>query len=352
MDNLFLRNAWYAAAWSSDVQENLFSRTILGEPVLFYRDDDRVPIAIGARCPHRFAPLAVGKRFGSTIQCGYHGLRFGRTGDCILNPNGNQKIPSTAHVPSYPLVERYSLLWIWTGDPLLADEAAIPDFSHLTDSDKYTSAKDNYLHIAANYQLMCDNLMDLTHVGYLHSGTLGNAGIARGTLTLEQHADTITAKMFVPSYAAPPAIRTYIKCGDEPVDHWLDQRWTPGCALRLDIGLTRCGMPREAGGGTMATHLLTPETATSTHYFYGSSRTFDLGDAAATEANRQRQRAAFENEDEPMIVAVQRMMGTTDLFELDPVNLSTDAGAIRVRRHLAALIDAENLNREPARVGG
>jgi phenylpropionate dioxygenase-like ring-hydroxylating dioxygenase large terminal subunit len=338
----FLHNAWYAGAWSNEVDTGFLARRILDKPILFYRDDAGEAIAIGGICPHRFAPFELGRRLDSTIECGYHGLRFDRTGNCILNPNGSRAIPATARVPSYPLVERYGLLWIWMGDHALANDAAVPDYFFLSDSEHYTSTEGAHLHVEANYRLLCDNLMDVTHAGYLHAGTLGNDGTPKGRLEVDFSGTTVNSNFWIPDHPAPPGTRMWINCGDAPVDHWIDMQWNPGCCIKLDVGITLAGQPRSEGRGTRATHLLTPETELTTHYFYASSRTYSLGDAAATAANRERQRYAFEEEDAPMIEAVQRSMATTDLFALKPAVISTDAGGIRVRRILDELIAKES----------
>jgi vanillate O-demethylase monooxygenase subunit len=145
----------------------------------------------------------------------------------------------------------------------------------------------------------------------------------------------------IPNFVAPAGLARYINSGDKPVDQRLDMRWNPGSSLRLQICITLAGEPPENGAHTFATHVLTPETELSTHYFYAASRTYMLGDANETEANRERNRHAFEDEDKPMIEAVQERMRGSDLFELGATMLGTDAAAIRVRRLLADLIKEE-----------
>ncbi len=128
----FLKNAWYVAAWSAEiVQGALFSRTLLGEPVVFFRKPDGGVAAIGDRCPHRFAPLHRGLLDGGQVQCPYHGLRFDASGICVHNPHGNGAIPRTARVRAYLLAERDLIVWIWMGDATLADASLIPDYSFL-----------------------------------------------------------------------------------------------------------------------------------------------------------------------------------------------------------------------------
>jgi phenylpropionate dioxygenase-like ring-hydroxylating dioxygenase large terminal subunit len=103
---MFLRNTWYAAALDREVGEGLFARTICNEPMALFRKADGSVVAIEDRCCHRSLPLSMGKRIGDTVQCGYHGLQFDATGQCIKVP-GQNSIPPSARVQSWPAVERH-----------------------------------------------------------------------------------------------------------------------------------------------------------------------------------------------------------------------------------------------------
>ena len=160
-----LKNIWYMAAWDDEIPAGrLFHRTVLEKPILFFRDGQGTVRAIGDRCPHRFAPLHLGTLVGDAVQCKYHGLQFGGEGKCVHNPHG--PIPSAAKVPAYPIVERYGAVWIWPGDPALADPATLPAFPVL-DPEKF-AAGHGYLKPKANYELESDNIMDLSHIEFLH----------------------------------------------------------------------------------------------------------------------------------------------------------------------------------------
>jgi len=125
----FLRNAWYVAAWSEELSERaLLARTLLEEPVVLFRTRDGTPAALFDRCPHRFAPLSRGKLRDDSIQCGYHGLCFDRTGACSHNPYNPGHAPPRARVRGYPLLERQGIVWIWMGDPDRVDTSLAPDF--------------------------------------------------------------------------------------------------------------------------------------------------------------------------------------------------------------------------------
>src|SRR5689334_15975240 len=96
-----LRNSWYCAAWGSELDVGaMIDRTILDERIVLFRDEDGEGVALSNRCPHRFAPLSMGKIVeGGAIECVYHGLRFNAQGSCVLNPHG--EIPKGAGVRVY-----------------------------------------------------------------------------------------------------------------------------------------------------------------------------------------------------------------------------------------------------------
>ena len=167
----FLRNAWYVGAWSEELANGPFARTIMNEPIAFFRDATGKVNAIEDRCCHRGAALTDGKVVENGLQCGYHGLVFDGTGACVEIP-GQDTVPPMARVKGYPVVERQEFVWIWMGDPALADEGKIIDWPFHDDANQHPHRK-AVLHIKANYLMMIDNLMDLTHLGYVHSKTIG-----------------------------------------------------------------------------------------------------------------------------------------------------------------------------------
>jgi phenylpropionate dioxygenase-like ring-hydroxylating dioxygenase large terminal subunit len=335
----FLRNVWYVAAYASEVGDDLFHRRILNEPVLLYRGADGAVRAIGDRCPHRFAPLHLGARDGDDVVCAYHGLRFDQTGACVFNPHGNQKIPVTARVPRYPVVERDGLIWIWPGDPDRADASAIVDFSYLGDPACRTIG--GYLRIDANYELMADNLMDLSHTQFLHV-EFQKLDWFEGHHSVRHDGSTISAAAWLPN-SRPTPMQARVLAPDARVDAWLEVEWHAPGLVKLNMGAVPPGSPRPEISPTRGTHLLTPESESVTHYFYGNTRNFNLDDPAIDERTMMWQRIGFDQQDRPMLEAVSAMMnGRTDLFEMNPVLLESDAAAIRVRRTLAGLIDAEN----------
>ncbi|GAA4132634.1 hypothetical protein GCM10023067_53010 [Aminobacter aganoensis] len=162
----FIKNTWYAAAWSHEITRDMLARTIANEKIVFYRTESGEVAALEDRCPHRFVPLHLGKLKGDIVECAYHGLCFDASGACTLNPHGDGKIPRAARVKAYKVVEKHSIAWLWLGEAERADESLIADFSVLTDPSFQTVS--SYLHVRANYQLISDNLLDLSHGQYIH----------------------------------------------------------------------------------------------------------------------------------------------------------------------------------------
>lgn len=346
----FLRNAWYVAAWSSEVTRQLFSRTIIGDPVLLYRSEAGAAIAISDRCAHRFAPLHMGKLIGDVVECGYHGLRYDCRGVCVSNPHGDGKIPKAAHIKSYPAVEKHGLIWLWMGSADKADESTIPDFSCLVDSERFATVGGT-ISMAANYELITDNLMDLTHVEYLHEGILGSDAIKRGVQEVIEDGETLHSNRWCPDGLAPPAWDAMFGNFGKPVDHWLNMRWNAPASMLLDVGITPAGQSRDQGIWVYGTDILTPESESKTHYFWGVSRAYDLDNPAAGEAWEAAIHAAFAGQDKPMVEAQQKMIGSRDFWSLKPVLLATDSGAVRARRRLAEMMQAEAKGGRDAIVG-
>ncbi|HSV45599.1 MAG TPA: aromatic ring-hydroxylating dioxygenase subunit alpha, partial [Ramlibacter sp.] len=324
----YLRNVWYVAAWADEVAAGqLLARRLLDEPVVLFRDAAGAPHALFDRCPHRFAPLSMGKLCdgGASIRCGYHGLQFGTDGKCKHNPHGDGRIPPAAAVKSYPVMERWSLLWIWMGEPERADPSLIPAYPFLDTSDWYVGK--DAMEIEANYVLESDNILDLSHIEYLHPGTLGAGKAGEGSTAVTQEGNTVWSRRFIRNEVLPPFLygATGLPAG-ALCDRWLDVRWdAPACMyLQADLGLA--GQPRDKSIQTPQVHLFTPASQSQTHYFYALAMPRSLG-PWAQEVARQNVaglRAPFLMEDKPMVEAQQRAMQGRDFWDMKPVLLAVD----------------------------
>jgi vanillate O-demethylase monooxygenase subunit len=337
-DSKYLQEAWYVAAWSNEISREMLSRQIIEKPVIVFRKENGEPAAMGGMCPHRFAPLSRGKLCGDTVQCPYHGLQFDVSGKCVLNPHGDGKIPTKMAVPSYPVVERHNLVWVWMGDPANANPDAIPDFGCHTDPDM--ACVGGMLEMQANYQLIIDNLMDLSHAAYVHDGLLSSPGLRLDKLETIQKGTTVYANRWMPRDEIQPAHAMLWEAHvpGERVDQWTYMRWDAPAHLLLDVGVTKVSAPRTEGIFVYGTDILTPKDEHTTYYFWAATRNYKIDDPAVDEQWRKIVELAFDGQDKPMIEAQQRMLGTRDIEQMDSVMLSIDAGATRVRRVLSSLI--------------
>ena len=345
---MFLKNYWYVAASSPEIGRKPFRRVIMNEPVMMYRTGDGTPIALEDRCPHRRLPLSMGKLVGDDVlQCHYHGLRFDRTGACVRVP-GQDLIPATARIKSYPLIERHKWLWIWMGDPALADPAAIPDY-HWFDDPNW-GAKSDYLHAKCNWQLINDNLLDLTHLAFVHETTIGNmALVEHAAVRVQRTPHGVQVTRWIIDQPAPPA---FVKIGGFTgnVDRWQIIDYTPPSYIRLDVGATPTGTGAPEGrrvGGIQMRNLnaMTPETESTTHYFWGQAHDFEPHNRDMTERVFQQIKTAFL-EDVSVFSAQQ------ENIELDPnapqVDINADSGGIQARRIVAKLYAEEQAARAAA----
>jgi phenylpropionate dioxygenase-like ring-hydroxylating dioxygenase large terminal subunit len=342
----YLRNAWTVAAWASELPAGkLLARTLLDEPLVFYRDATGAPRALADRCPHRFAPLSMGQLCdgGASVQCPYHGLRFDGTGACVHNPHGDGRIPQAAKVKSYPLVERWSALWIWLGDPARADAALIPEFA-FNDPEHWAVGTGSMV-VEAPYELEIDNILDLSHIEFMHPLFASDA-VRRAQVECQQDGQTVWSKRFMPDDEQVPAfLRQAFQVAQGPIDRWLHVRWNAPASMALWAGGVASGRPMEQGVVSHQAHCFTPESAGRTHYFYSIAFPRAMGPVADELAiqNVAALRTPFEQEDKPVVEAVGRRMGGADLFALKPVLLAGDAAAVRARRLLQALIDKESV---------
>ena len=331
----YLREAWYPVAWLDEIGHAPFGRTVLDEPVVIFRNEQGTLSAIGGRCPHRFAPLRLGKCVAGGLQCPYHGLVFGTDGRCVGNPH--ERIIPKARVPAYPLAERYGLAWLWFGAQERADPALVPDFPFLED-DRYEFVRGT-IYGEGHYELYSDNILDLSHAAYLHTG-LNAPAFLIGQRKFEQEGNRVWTRIFHPN-DYPSEVTAFI-CDvvGKKQDHWVDVRWDPPAAMTVTGFVSDPGQPKAQSIDSPSMHVFTPESDHATYYFWAAAWR-RRADSAFTEAVRAGFLHAFENEDKPMIREQSRMMGGADFWALNPILLKGDAGAVRARRTLAKLIKLE-----------
>lgn len=332
----WLRNAWYQAGWSDELEEGAsLLRTILNQPILFWRREDGRIAAIFDRCPHRFAPLSAGQIEGDVVTCGYHGLAFDAVGACVRNPHGT--ITSAMRVRAFDAAERHGAIWIWMGEAGQGDPSAIPNLSFI-DETPHKARISFYMPTAANYQLLVDNIMDLSHADYLHPTSLGGM-MTDSRATSREVGDRIVAEWHSDGCDPPPAFKAMVPVGK--ADIWTEVVWQAPALMVLGTAAKPAGVLRTAQDEAYTLHNIVPETDTTSHYFVCSTRRFLVEDEEFSAFLRGAMANAFGHEDKPMLEKQQARMGTPDLWALQPILLKVDAAAVRVRRKLDALIDQE-----------
>ena len=331
-----LLDHWYVAAKAKEVGREPLARTICGVPLVLYRKADGGIVALDDRCPHRRYPLSKGKLVGDDIQCGYHGIRFGSDGACALIP-AQREIPRGFATRAFPAVERSALVHVFMGDPAKADAGAILDFPE--NVAEGWAAVDGYRHVEANNLLVIDNLLDLTHLTFVHVGTLAGPGIQENPLVVTTEGDLVRARRVMPDVEPAPIFRIMREFGGR-IDRYQNITFMPPNHVHIRIDATP---PGEADDPDKVHHVvinhLTPETERTTHYFWSVARRLRLGDADVSRKLYEMNRNAFE-EDAEVLRLQQQMLdaeGARPGGEGVLANLASDSASAAARRVLRRL---------------
>jgi vanillate O-demethylase monooxygenase subunit len=334
---MFIRNCWQVVAFGREIGANPLARTICGDKVVLFRTSSGEAVALLDRCPHRLAPLSMGRVVGNAIQCGYHGLCFDADGTCVRVP-GQETLPRNARVRKYPLVERHGFAWIWLGDPARADPAAIPDL-HWVD-DPAWAAVTGYHHFRANYVLVNDNLLDLSHESFVHEETIGNESVAESPCHVTLNGNSVRAHRDMIDIEAPPFYKRTTGFTGR-INRWHTANYTPPGINIIENG----SMPVDAKDRSAALerkviNLIVPETRTTSHYFWAIVRQFSLNDQALSDYIFEGICRTFD-QDKAILEAQQREIGDDPDRVTFPVSIRVDAGPIQGRKLLAAMLERE-----------
>ena len=338
---MFLRNYWYVAAWARDLGREPLARIMLNEPVVLFRKRDGTPVALEDRCIHRRLPLSMGRLLGDEIQCHYHGLVFDGTGACVKIP-GQERIPTSVRVKSYPAVERNQCIFVWMGDPDAPDASRIPTHFSVLDNEGWTTSLVDRP-VRCHYQLINDNLLDLSHLATVHASTVGTAHVA-DVADVEAERDGSHVKVSRWTMDVPPAT-TYQQFGnyDGNIDRWQVSEFFPPAYFRINNGAASVGTGARDGKGDKrwdfwVSHGITPETETTTHYYWALAHdtwTDDAGDIA--EFHRQCHHVVGED-----LAVFDAQQACIDLDPEAPTfNIRYDAGPMMARRIIENLLSEE-----------
>jgi vanillate O-demethylase monooxygenase subunit len=336
---MFLKNAWYVAALDSDIGRALHATTLLGEDVVLYRKSTGAVAALEDSCPHRRLPLSMGRLIDDTVECGYHGLTFDCSGSCVKAP-GVARAPRSATVRSYPCVSRYGFVWLWMGDPQRADPALIMEVDHWGDP-AWGMNRGDAMTMDCNYLYVTDNLLDPSHVSWVHQTSFGSSDIIGKPLKVDVNDDGVMVSRWLNDVEVAPFYRQFVKFSGRCDRKQQYEVRFPGHALIRAI-FTPAGTASDAEPFHDDVFLMdsynfiTPIDENSTRYFWFQMRNFSPDDAAVSAQFSEDVRNAFA-EDRAVLNAVHAGLKKRP----SRLDLPLDSGPLRFRRRLQQMIDAE-----------
>jgi len=338
--DLFLKNAWYVAALSDAVKHELTPLKLLGNDVVVYRTNAGLPVVLEDACPHRKLPLSMGRLIDDYIECGYHGLCFDASGNCLKAPT-QDRVPPTAIVKSYPAVDRYGLLWVWMGEQD-ANESSLLFIENAEDPAWHITSGD-FLDCRCNYLYLVDNLLDPSHVAWVHKDSFAAKGTEDTPLDVQESEDGLIVSRWINNCDAPPFYQPLLKFSGkcDRLQHY-EVRY-PSIAINKSV---YCPVgtggpnwnPSEECYEMISYNFLTPVDENNTRYFWLQQRNTDPSDEAVTKSITKGARQAFL-EDKAILEAVH--LGITRTKNR-PINLALDAGALRFRSLLKQRIKTES----------
>jgi vanillate O-demethylase monooxygenase subunit len=337
-------NTWYVACTPAEIEGKPLGRQICGERMVFFRSAEGEVAALEDFCPHRGAPLSLGFIEDGALVCGYHGLAMGCNGRTVGMPG--QRVKGFPPIRTFPVIERYGFIWVWPGDAAQADPAKL---RHLEWAESAEWAYGGGLyHVACDYRLMIDNLMDLTHETYVHAGSIGQKEIDEAPVKTRIEGEEIVTSRFMDGIIAPPfwqmALRGAGLPDTGPVDRWQICHFSLPSSVLIEVGVALAGngghqADNALKASSIVVDFMTPETATSHWYFWGMARRFAVEDAALTDTIREGQGKIF-GEDMEILQLQQRNL---DLYpDRKLLLLNIDAGGVRSRTMIERAIAEEH----------
>jgi vanillate O-demethylase monooxygenase subunit len=331
-----LRNYWYVAAFSEEITRTPMRRTILNQDIVFYRTEDGKPVAVQNRCPHRSFPLHMGYLKGDRIVCNYHGIEFNPDGSCGHVPALNSA-PGALRLDHYPLEEDGPLLWIWMGDP------ANPDYSRLIRQEWCTSPKwahvKDYMYMKANYLGLHENLLDLTHFAFLHSKwNFFKMKHLLDRATVKEEGDTLIQREEHEDVDMDPNRAAKLGMTGPFTQRIKSIVKIPGIHQGRSITSDSSSPPIDDVQHII--HIMTPETATSTHYFWAIAYDAFL-DSPEFAAGLHALGAAAFDEDKVALEDIEEIYVRDHRPGYREKIIKSDEGSIRVLRLMNRLAEKE-----------
>jgi phenylpropionate dioxygenase-like ring-hydroxylating dioxygenase large terminal subunit len=327
----FVRNEWYVCALSEEVDRTLRDRWLLGVDVLLYRTADGAPVALQNRCPHRSFPLSRGSLEGDNVVCGYHGLTYGPDGACVRIPS-QPKIPDAVRTRRFPVVERAPLIWIWMGEADAADPQRIPEHPWLNSPD-YARVIGS-LHVKCNYVRLHENVLDLTHFPFLHGEAVGDLAYAQAPFKVAEEGGSVRITRRLEDHPVNAGFAAAIGNPGHRVNR-TSESWFKTPAFHVAHGTIE-DLEGGVNGRTefhfKILHMFTPETPTSTHYFWATARDVAIDNTALSEVGRRRAMDTFREDVEALEHIEEIWQREGDFRE---ISVAGDRAGLLVRRIIA-----------------
>lgn len=343
--NHWPENCWYVACMPHELDVQPLGRIICNRRLVFYRNESGQAVGLQDFCPHRGLPLSKGFVCKGRLTCGYHGMVMNDDGSC--GSMVGQDVSRFRGINSYPVVERYGFVWVWPGDREAADEGLLPNLDW-ADSRDWAYGGD-YYHMACDYRLLIDNLMDLTHETYVHATSIGQTEIEENEpeISRDKESGEVRVSRHMEGIIPPPFWADALEANGLPrdarCDRWQVCRFAPPGQVMIDVGVALSGhggpdAPADKRARGIVVDLITPETETTCHYFWGMARNFSVEDAELTTTMREAQGKIFA-EDMDVLEAQQQSLLRNPDRRLIALNI--DAGGVYARRILGRMIAAE-----------
>ncbi|MFK7828720.1 MAG: Rieske 2Fe-2S domain-containing protein [Congregibacter sp.] len=345
-ESSIVRNRWYLAAFSNEISREPMERTLLEKPVVMYRKEDGTPVAMYGLCPHRYYPLAKGRLEGDAIVCGYHGFTFSPDGQCVDIPSQDTVTTKTCQ-PVYPLEERGPLCWIWMGDLDKCDPDLIPPYEDFgLEQPGWYYSSENYVYVKGRSQLLIDNLMDLTHLPYVHFHIPGGESMKKIPIITEERdlsyrivrSGKVPWTPFFDLIFGKDAAYEGLADFDSLSDFYGPE------LVRTSLPIVTAlegndEVPNELGA-LYILHGVTPETETTTHYFGFSTRNFRLGDEALDNFQFESD-IKIRQQDADAIAAVEERLEQA-VGEQNEISVRSDRPSYDARKKIAAMLAVEH----------
>ncbi len=337
----YIRDCWYVAGRSEDFGRELSAVRMLDEEIVIFRDTKGKAIALEDACPHRKLPLSRGTIEGDNVVCGYHGLTFDCTGECVIAPTQLDNPPRRAAVHSYAAEDRWGFLWLWMGDPAKADPTQIIDIPNF-DNPTWGKTAKGAMEMACHYLYITDNLLDPSHVAWVHLTSFAGAGTDSRPLDLEELEDGVVVSRWIFDEPPAPYYKPMLPFGPNCDRKQHYECRLPSTAINMSVYA-----PVGEGGAdkpispnalvNISYNFITPVDGENSRYFWFQHRNMHAEDTELSERMFQGAIMAF-TEDKDVLEYVQTGMARRKTPYL---NLGLDAGAMRFRSRVAKAIAAE-----------